>query len=643
MKNYSKVLIFFAVFMLIFSSCESDKGDNSTTDESAQRQTEAAVIENLNEAVTEYNFTAKEIADTIIAAYSGDEIPQMKNYLSGVTEDSDYYLDPEKAGVILTGKYGAVEAMDYAVDYAFYTPLGHYVFEIDVVRIDDINNKEAVVELLEQRLATKRNGDVNLYNPEEVPKLTDATVIDYANYVILLCTADNTKAVNTVNGVFGGKVELLKNNVPETEEKINGFQITGAADGETVDVPSNVLFDASLLVPEKLSSLPEDQITAAPKVNVKKHSQNEMILLGGRCATGAKIRVTGGLEEILTGSDFGDWLVEVPIPKEGVSVLKLSAKVDGKEWSDEIKFIVKAKTDVTMFEDSGIYATIVGEDYQSVFYDCVPDYEGTNLINDSQQTALQKRVEKKYQEFSERGMTTEIIYLLVPTPMNIYEELMPGRYIRYKENSLTKQFTESVTAGGATVIDLTEVMTAHKYDPFKIYNKTDSHWTEYGAFLGYTELMKYISKEFPDTEPRPESDFRFYNEQVYFGDIYRTLHLEPTALKETSVFCEFKFDSPCGHKDVYDYTSGKSVTLDHEVVGKSQTTNTNLEGNFPSAYIFRDSFGGPIFAFLTDRFSEAKWHKWGQYNYDIKTIEKTNPDYIIYIITERNIRNIMYE
>ena len=421
-------------------------------------------------------------------------------------------------------------------------------------------------------------------------------------------------------------------------------QIIEAVDGSIIDVPSEIIFDFALLTPEKKSDIPEAEITPMPTVRVQKHSHNEIILIGGRCAEGAKIRVTGGLEEILTGSDFGDFLVEVPIAKDGVSVLNLSAKLDGREWSDEIKFIVQAKKDVTMFDESGIYAVVVGEDYQSVFFDCVPDYIGSNLISDNEKTALQGRVEKKYQDFRQRGMNTEIIYLLIPNPMNIYAELMPKRYTRFTgSENLTKQFTDAVTAGGATVIDLTDTMMAHKHDDFKIFFKTDSHWTEYGAFLGYTELMKYISQRFPDAAPRPISDFRFYNSQVNFGDIYNTLRLEQNALRETAPFVEFLFEPPCGHAYLYNDAKGPSVVFDHSVMSSARKTNTNLSGRFPSAYIFRDSFGGSIHAFLTDRFSEITWQAYWNYRYNINTIAEVNPDYVIYLITERNIRNIMYE
>jgi hypothetical protein len=216
---------------------------------------------------------------------------------------------------------------------------------------------------------------------------------------------------------------------------------------------------------------------------------------------------------------------------------------------------------------------------------------------------------------------------------------MPKRYAEYTADSLKRQWKEGVTAGGATVIDLTDTMIAHKSDEFKIFHYTDSHWTEYGAMIGYNELMKYIAQKFPDAAPRPASDFTVYNKRAFFGDIYKTLNLPKNCLRETSAFVNFNFNPPGGHINLYDDVG--SVCLVHERVSNAQTTNTNEEGNFPSAYIFRDSFAGPLHAFMTDRFSEATWKAMWDYHFRATEIAQKNPDYVIYIVNERNIKELL--
>jgi len=153
--------------------------------------------------------------------------------------------------------------------------------------------------------------------------------------------------------------------------------------------------------------------------------------------------------------------------------------------------------------------------------------------------------------------------------------------------------------------------------------------------------MEYIARKFPDAAPRPPSDFEFYNKKVYFGDIYATLGLERNVLKEYTTFVKFKFEPPGGFRYIYD---GNSVVINHNITNKFQTTESNLTGlNLPSAYIIRDSFCGPIFNFLTDRFSKITWQAMWDYSFNLDRISKLAPDYVIYIINERNIKNIMHQ
>ena len=49
-----------------------------------------------------------------------------------------------------------------------------------------------------------------------------------------------------------------------------------------------------------------------------------------------------------------------------------------------------------------------------------------------------------------------------------------------------------------------------------IYFKTDHHWTEWGAYIGYQELMKIIKKDFHDIPIITEDDFKiFYDRRVF--------------------------------------------------------------------------------------------------------------------------------
>jgi len=657
-------------------------------------------VENLGASTTDINdvYTSKEIADAIMTVYAQEELPEagMEYFFSGADEKGANYLDPEKAGLLINGSPMPVQEFDYLEDYALYTPMGKNIFEVDVFKVkkDEMNHFNAVKEILDKRLKRKDNGDVALYVPEDAPILANAKVMTVGSYVILLATTDNSRAENVMNNMFagGGNSSLSNsnssaNNDNDTEDKAEE-QTQAPANRpvsmeEVVNIEPEILFDVDqfsvepkkLIVkepenitepekaeeiepPQEVQETPEIQDdtqrqrkTPVPRVDVKSYSHNTSFLVGGKCEVGAMIRVTGGTEEIYTGSDHGDYLVEVPFSPTGTTTLRLTAELDGRLPSDEISFIVKPQKNISYFEDNGAYGVVIGYNYMSYFEDCMADFVGSNLINDKEIENLKTRTAKRISDLKSKGCNAEIIYLLIPNTVRIWPEDVPRRYTYYQGDTLLRQWKEGVTAGGATVLDLTDLMMAHKNDEFKIWHKTDSHWSEYGALLGYEALMNHIAKKFPDAAPRPRSDFEIFNQEVNFGDIYATLGLTLSDLRETSTFVKFNFDPPhynkdydTGHVNIYDENCAMRMSVRplHIRVQFPHTTESNVSGNLPTAFFFRDSFEGPMHAFYTDRFKTATFNGMWDYNFKIDNIAKLNPDYIIYIISERNIKAVLY-
>ena len=69
--------------------------------------------------------------------------------------------------------------------------------------------------------------------------------------------------------------------------------------------------------------------------------------------------------------------------------------------------------------------------------------------------------------------------------------------------------------------------------------------------------------------------------------------------------------------------------------------NTISDADLPTAMIIRDSFSTNIYSFLNNAFAETYWQAMWDYKLDYDYIERTNPDYYIILITERNIDNIL--
>jgi len=643
--------------MFGLSSCKTDDNTPNPAETSADGNVQDTQNNsgNSSAAQTGAGYTPKEIVDAIIAAYPATDMPEMQYYYSGVDESSQNYLDPNMAGMLINSAYAPVPEFDYLLDYALDTPVGNHVFEVDVLRVKDVKDLDAVKGVLDSRMKTKNNGNIAFYVPEEQPLLDNAKVMTTGSYAILLATTDNSIGVKVINNMLNSTLQnsgdnsVLDNNATESltgnAQTVQGTTASAAnvnMPEQVVNVQSQTDIDFNLFTTEAAATQASAglAVTATPIVDVHMYSFNTSYFIAGTCEPGAKIRVTGGTEEWLTNSNFGNFFVEIPFAETGVSTLKLTAITDGKLPSKETTFIVKPQKDVTLFDDGGIYGNIVGYNHQYFCEDSLASFEGDDVLKDSEVPAIQTRMEKKIKDLRDKGCNAEIVFLLVPNPMRVYPEDAPTRYTENTGTTLRQQWEGAVTAAGATVVDLTDLFMQHKNDDFKIFQQTDTHWTEYGAMLGYNALMSYIGQKFPDALPRPSSDFEVSNKEFNWGDMFSRFNLQPSDLKDTTAVVKFNFDVPGGRVDLYQ--DGNCLNLVHALVSMAETLHTNLTGNFPSVYIYRDSFAGPFQAFISDRFSTAYYTPMWDYTWRLNDIVKQNPDYVLYIINERNIPAVLY-
>jgi hypothetical protein len=88
----------------------------------------------------------------------------------------------------------------------------------------------------------------------------------------------------------------------------------------------------------------------------------------------------------------------------------------------------------------------------------------------------------------------ELVIVLVPEKHHVYSEYLPSRY-QYSRDGRRADVVESLAdRSGVTVINLLNSMLAEK-DFGKLYLKSDSHWTQRGAYIAYRELITKLQQE----------------------------------------------------------------------------------------------------------------------------------------------------
>lgn len=100
-----------------------------------------------------------------------------------------------------------------------------------------------------------------------------------------------------------------------------------------------------------------------------------------------------------------------------------------------------------------------------------------------------------YQRIIE-GHGGKLVVVLVPEKHHVYPEYLPSSY-RYTRNGRRADVIENMAAStGVKVINLLDPMLAEKSSG-KLYLKSDSHWTQRGAYVAYRELVKELQLDKP--------------------------------------------------------------------------------------------------------------------------------------------------
>ena len=180
------------------------------------------------------------------------------------------------------------------------------------------------------------------------------------------------------------------------------------------------------------------------------------------------------------------------------------------------------------------------------------------------------------------------------------------------------------------LIDLKSKILQHK-DSMRLYHKTDTHWNDDGAYLGYLELMKKLKVKFPDIVPVKLSDFERAEIDSVGMDLSFMLGLNNI---ENRVVYKKKNFQLVKLKSRYEVPSGFShEDWEYEIRYKN-------ENGLPyKVMVIRDSFSRAWLKYLSETFEEVVliW----DWKLRKEMIENERPDILIQEIIERDIESFL--
>ena len=477
--------------------------------------------------------------------------------------------------------------------------------------------------------------------------------------LITLCgCSKSTDKNSTVSDIFvSEEIIEIQSNQSNTSTNNENVQQTPSEDTSSVD-DTFVSGNTSTPSQDTTSSKPDPNASKSPSVTLCARVASNIYIIGGVCSASTEYITIGGAgvqnEKItpVKGKDNNYFITQVKI--DFATIIEVQGKEVGKNLSSKVTTFATTNMGMKNLMTENDYRPVFGLDNRMHYYSAILSYTLSNKLDSGIKQMGKSNIAATVE--AAKSVGAEVIYLVVPSSAAVYPETVPTEYKAATGESIYNAFESIATQSGAKVIYPLNTMKAHKNDGdgYKIYSHTDSHWTTYGAYWGVNSLMNHISEKYPSAAPRTVEDMGFYTAELYAGDALFSFddnrgfenysqaaatngETKITGIKELTTLYNLKMPTDTLSK----ITRGKkSVYLTKDNAAAKTETNQAVLG-LPTAVIVRDSFGRTAYDMINDRFSKTTWLAEGDYASVIGEIYKNNPNYVIYVVSERNLVKVM--
>ena len=344
-------------------------------------------------------------------------------------------------------------------------------------------------------------------------------------------------------------------------------------------------------------------------------------IVSGYCESGAVVSVVSASDSAEAPCVDGLFLCEIKAePKE---TLRITAEIPGREASGA----VNARTPAAPSCEEDVFA---GRGSMLYYGQTLPGYTGSDLIKDEKLAAEKKRFENTISKIrAASGKQTKVIFLSAPDPLSVYPgaasaELDGKRADKRRMDQIKEILSDTE---GYTFLDIRDIMRENT-DIEKLYYQTDTHWTETGAYFGYRAIAEALSSFGENVSPLSLNSFTHTEKSVPGGDLSSFAGLDD--LTEN-----VRFMSPTVRLHAVGIAE-KPDEIDRSVYAGALESAVNDPG-LPTAVMIRDSYSANIFPWICEHFSYLYAQPMWKYEPDLKKIAELSPDYVIYVVCERNL------
>ena len=379
--------------------------------------------------------------------------------------------------------------------------------------------------------------------------------------------------------------------------------------------------------PAPTTAAPTEQ-TRKPTLIDKTFLAPDRYCVAGSGEEGAAIKIEGGLKPVTGKVIDGQFIIELFVENQTSKDVTLSvyAVAEGKLESEPLAVTVGKN------EPRDHKPMCVGKENHIHYNETIDDFLGRGLFDDNQLDRMRLGAENLQRQLDDAGLSTKLVIFVSPNHGTIYPETMPDFLAEQKEsdNSRLKQLTELFRGSVVKFINPYDRLMKEKENYF-IYNRTDTHWNELGAYFGYCELFDYIGETFPAAKPRPMEDFNIYQANVNGGDIIPMFPFDQNLIIENTYVVRIKESSVRElHRD-----DTNEIAYQEGRYHAFQEYNRSAAAEQPTILMYRDSFSISMMSPIAETSKRVIFHNMWDYNIDMDYVKSVNPDFIVVQRVER--------
>lgn len=291
--------------------------------------------------------------------------------------------------------------------------------------------------------------------------------------------------------------------------------------------------------------------------------------------------------------------------------------------------LVRLATDLRVAIGDRVFTNaIIGKDgwlYQT-FEEVMRDYQNDMPLSDRELETIQQNMDGVADYFKQQGIS--LVVTVAPNKGSIYPQHLPDEIQKLNQKSRFDQVVEYLQQHGrARILDLRPELIAARNEHL-IYYLTDSHWTDYGAFIAYRNILTSLQEDHPQLKPRLLADFETVSEGMVSMDLARMIG--SIKIKEEKILLK-----PKGPSRV----TVHNLKLDD---GRWMTLSWNQKQDLPRAVVYYDSYLQPNLSWFNDHFSQVTYipHYANLSIWNLSWVNQQQADVVIVEIAEKYIHDL---